>query len=277
MEIGYILNELWRRKYWVALGLIVAVIAAASTAYKLPSLEKKSLVLGTASTEVLIDSPRSPLGSLTSEIDTLAVRAGIYARLIESTPVRERVARELGVSPLGVATQGPQPKRSQRGREASAGDRSNELLTEDNELRLFASSAGDIPLLTISGQGPTGESAIRLVDAAANAIADYVSEIQESQDIPEYARVQIRRLGPPQGGLVNEGVDKMAAALAFVGGFVGWCILVLLAGRIGESWREVRAAGNVPWAPEPAAAETSTNGASEPAAEDPAELDEART
>jgi hypothetical protein len=249
MEIGYILNELWRRRLWLALGFLLAVAVAVSTVYSIPSFEKKTLELGAASTEILVDAPRSPLGALSgtsnvpnADVQTLVTRAQVYARLVGTPPVKERMARAVGVPSENIATGGPGPGVDSTGGEVSAEERGNQLLAEGNALRLVATSSLDIPVVTLATQGATAEEAIRLADAAAAAIAGYISEIQDRQDISEADRVVIQQLGSAQGGTVNPGVDYTVTALAFVGAFGIWCLLVLLGSRTALSWRGARAA-----------------------------------
>jgi hypothetical protein len=245
MEIGYILNELWRLRAWVAVGVVIATVAALSTVYSLPGFEKKTLEMGSASTELLIDSSQSPIGDLGAPIENLTVRAALYPRVIESTEVKAEVARVLGISPVQISTTGAQPDtqgEEQTGREPTEDQRANELIAEGSVYRLSATASTANPLLQIAGQADTAEKAIRLVKAATNALRRYVLETQERQDIPESQRVELRNLGAVTGGVINEGVDRAAAVLTWIAAFVFWCLLLLVTRRVLSSLRAARRA-----------------------------------
>lgn len=251
MEIGYIANELWRRKRWLAVGLIIATFAAMMMVYEFPSFEKKSLELGAASTEVLVDSEQSPIGNLLSPIDTLILRSTLYSKLLQSSAVKERIADELGISAGLIATQGAQPGDTSKGVEPTPEERGNELVTEGNVYRLYASSAQSIPIVTINSQAKTAEEAARVANAGAAALQSYVRDVQDRQNVRPSSRVELRQLAPARGGVVNQGVNLAAALLAFVGAFGLWCLLVLVTPRVLMGFREGQTAwkdfpGSVP-------------------------------
>ena len=242
MEVGYILHELWRYKRMLALGLIVAALVATATVYHLPSFESKNTSLGTARVQLLVDASSSPVGSLNGPLDEVVVRAGLYARLIESTPVRRRIQQKLGLAGGGgVATEGPQPGQTPApGNEPNEQQRSADLLTEGNPNRLFASAESDLPLVTIVAQAVNAPAATTLADTAAAALQDYVSEVQSRQKVSPTVQVELRTLGPARGGVVNEGAGYTAAVLGFIGAFLAWCVLILVGARVLRGLREVR-------------------------------------
>jgi hypothetical protein len=282
VEAGYILNELWRHRRWLVVGVLVAGVFALSSVYHLPSMEKKDLQVGSASVQMLVDAEYSPVSRLDAPLEGLAARAALYSRLIKSTPVTERIAKELGVPAGYIATMGPDVTQNNNGREVKPEERSNELLVEGGTLALFASPLVELPIIQIAAQAPTADQAIALANAATKALAGYVAEGQ--RDVPEDRRVVVRRLGPAQGGTLYQGTDKTAAVLSFIGAFVFWCLLVLVVSRVRRSVREVRTTPqNLPeWlagglAPDAAGADTenghaSANGAGHESLERPPTL-----
>ena len=63
MGLGIRIRRLWHHKAGVAISLIVAVLAALWSVYRIslfpPSLSPRSLQRGTATTHVLVDTPHS--------------------------------------------------------------------------------------------------------------------------------------------------------------------------------------------------------------------------
>lgn len=242
MEIGYVVSELWRLRRWVAVGLIVGFVAALSQLYKLPSMEKKSFEVGAASTEILVEHSGSPLGILGTDIQTranLSAQTGLYARLIGTPPVKERIARRAGV-PLGAIATGVPQSTGQTGREVAAEQRGNELLVEGNFYRILASPVPETAIITISTQAPTGEEAIKLADGAVVGLRDYIKFTAQQAGVAR--AIRFRQLGEAIGGQITQNANMKVAALAFFGGLFGWAFLVLVTSRLLVSWREAQAA-----------------------------------
>src|SRR4051812_5218885 len=116
MELVAILRELWQRKVWVAVAAGVALFAALLTAYKLPSFEKRSLQLGAASSQLLVDSPKSTLvsGADDGTLTTLSARARIYAQYLSSLEARDQIARLSGIPARTISVSGPFSPDAQR-------------------------------------------------------------------------------------------------------------------------------------------------------------------
>lgn len=235
MEIGYVASELWRLRRWVALGTIVAVVAAIAVLYELPSFEKKSFELGAASTDVLVERSGIPLGVIGTD-EALAGEAILYARLLGTPPVKERIAQKAGVSvgPIANSTQ-----TGQTGREVASEQRAGELVEEGNSYRILATPAPDLPLISIAIQGPTAQEAARVADAAVFGLRTYVSDIAAAEGVSR--NVRFRQLGLATGGTVTQNANVKVAGMAFVGAFVAWALLVLLAARLRAGWRESQA------------------------------------
>lgn len=243
MEAGYILNELWRHKRLLAAGLVAATLVAVSFLYDFPSLEKRSVELGAGNSQLLVDAKISPVGALNAPLEELVTRSELYARLVETAPIKERVARQLGIEPSMITTEGPQPGESTPGRETTAGQRSSEVLGEGNTYRLFASGGGEtIPVIFIFTQARTADQAVRLAEAAGRALQSYVRDTQERRRVPDGKRIELSPLGRAEGGIVSRGAGVTVFALAFVGTFVLWCLLVLVGASVMRGFREGRTA-----------------------------------
>ena len=102
MELAEILRTLWSRKL-VVCAILALAVGAAFGAGQLAS----STPTGTATVQILVDSPQSALADLLQNTVPLTTRASLLAQVMASETVLEDVARESGV-PVGELTaQGP--------------------------------------------------------------------------------------------------------------------------------------------------------------------------
>src|SRR5687767_13150294 len=102
-EIASILSRLWRLRRAMALVCAVALLGAIWTVFRFethpPFLEKRSLNLGVATTEILVDARDAGLTDLSVDAGSLAARASIFARLADSPPVRASIERKASLEP----------------------------------------------------------------------------------------------------------------------------------------------------------------------------------
>ena len=225
MDIASILNELWRRRIWVALGAIVALVVAISTVYSLPGLEKKESVTSVASADVLVDTRHSALGALSIDVSELSTRASIYAQMVGTTEVKRQIARAAGV-PAGQILSAP----SEPGTTLPAGVMSVSAFTVEGN-----------PVVKIQASAPTVDGARTLAGAAAQALVAYVAEVQEERALLARERVELRQLGAPIAGVAVVKANYGKAVAAFFGILIAWSVMVLVIARIAGSLRELRA------------------------------------
>jgi hypothetical protein len=135
VELANILGELWRRKVFVVVAVVLSVLAGTSVAYQIkldpPGLKSKaSLPLGASSTQVLFDSRYSSLVDLNStQIAGLVTRAQIFAEFMTSGPMQSSIARRVGIPAYELASQGPYAgaTNASTGGEPPAGVRASQL------------------------------------------------------------------------------------------------------------------------------------------------------
>jgi hypothetical protein len=233
VEIANILKTLWRLKLLVVLGIVVAAAAAYTTAYKPsfpPSFESKSIEFGSAGTQVLVDSASTPLVDTSQDVSPLSTRAQLYAQLVASEPVKDAIAKAANLDPaeLVIQSQTTSSAQSRAAREPSSEERSNQLLADGRVKRLLYSADEGLPVITILSQAATAEEAIRLADAGAKGLVNYLSSLDASKRIPVASRVKFQQLGAARGGMVNQGASKQVAFMAFVGVVGLWCVALLL-------------------------------------------------
>lgn len=242
MEFARALRALWRRRRLVALGIVIAAIAAVVSVFQVgiapPSLTSRTNEFGTGSTQILVDTPNSSFANLAEEVTPLNYRASVFARFLASPAAIDLIAREANLPSDAIEGQGPY----EQGQplfviEPTAEKRSSQIIGERALYRLRFENNPNTPLITVYAQAPTGDEAIRLADAVPAALKSYVHQIQVAQKTPPKRRVTIRQLGEATGGTVNAGVNVQIAALVFFVVLIFWCLLLIPAHTIAKGWR----------------------------------------
>lgn len=252
MDLATAINQLLRRKWWVALVTLAAVFAALLTAYNMkgfpPKFEKKSLEFGAAGAQILVDSPGTTLADLRREFTPLAERAQVYSQFMASPAVKDAIAKAAGLPPnLLVAEASLATENLPRSAvEPGEGERANELLAEGVGYRLSFEAQEDLPIVSIQSQAPTAAAAIKLADSAVTGLKNYLRTAEAQQEIPEKRLVQIVPLGKAKGGMVNSGVNRIVAGMVFMAVFGLGCALILVAVNVAAGMRQGRGGGAAP-------------------------------
>lgn len=243
MDLARAINELWRRRLAVLAGLVVAACAAIATAYDVrlspPGLESKAFAFGTASTSLLVDTPRTSVTDLAAELDPLVDRAVLLARLGTSATVQGAIARRIGAGSGEVSIDAPvdDAVRPQADRDA----RVQSILAEDRRMTVSFTAERGLPNILIVAQAPNEADALKLAGASAAALREYAGA-QTASGQPAGRRLVLRQLGAPTSGTIGEGVNGAVAVLAFVATLSGWCLLVVFTAGLRRNLASVRAA-----------------------------------
>jgi hypothetical protein len=241
MGFALVLRELSRRRVTLVIGVIVAAMAAVLSVYRVSGggLQERSLQYSSATTQALVDSPKSALGSLSQSFEPLSQRAAVYANFMASPAVLQLVGQQVGLLGKQIYAAGPvsaaQPRVVQ---EPTALKRNVEITGETAPYRLNFESQPNLPTINIYAQAPTTSQAVGLANAAVVGLQQYVDKLETANNIPPEARVTIRQLGAASGGVVNSGVSTALAALVFIGTFALWCVLMLAGSHYLRLWRE---------------------------------------
>ncbi|HWM62711.1 MAG TPA: hypothetical protein VNP96_01825 [Solirubrobacterales bacterium] len=234
---------LWRRRRLVALGAAVALVAALLSVYKVglapPSLESRTNVFATASTQILVDTPDSAFADVASDLDPLETRASVFARFLATPAAIALIAKEAGFPANAIEAQGPYDLNVATFHQGpTAEQRSSQIIGERALYRLRFENNPDLPIVSVFAQAPSEDKALALAAAAPMALRTYIDRLQARQQTPENRQVEIRQLGHATGGVVNEGANLQIATLVFVAVLVGWCMLLIPAQTIARGWRE---------------------------------------
>jgi hypothetical protein len=240
MEFARVLRELWSRPRLLALGAVIAVIAAVISVYRFDggTLKARSLPYSSATTQVLVDSSTSLLGSVSPASEPLAIRAQIYANFMTSPAFLEVVGKQVSLSGAQLYAAGPINTNQLRAEKEPTDLKRNVQITgETKPYRLGFETQSTQPTITIDAQAPTTALAVALANASATGLEQYVGSVQSTEGIPPRSRLVIRQLGPASGGVVDGRVGKELALLVFVAVFLLWCLMVIVVRRFRENWR----------------------------------------
>jgi hypothetical protein len=256
MELVSIIRQLWRRKLLVFLVFIVAVCVAIFSAYKVPSMQKRGLSLGAASSQILIDSPASTLveGADGGTLTTLSTRARVYAQYLSSLEARDQISKISGVPARLISLSGPFstdiPRNTYQNQPSEA--RANDVLKEGAGYRLIFDAQDGVPIITVSAQAPTADAAIKIARASCVALKQYVDKLRVEADavpvkpLPKGATaapvtpdpgVTVRQLGQPEGGTIGGGNGKLLMVFVFFVVMAIGCALIAVLPGMARHWR----------------------------------------
>jgi hypothetical protein len=265
MELVSIFRQLWRRKLAFSVVVLVAALLATMTAYKLPSMKPRSLALGAASSQILIDSPASTLvqGADSAALVTLSTRATIYAQYLSSLEARSNIAAATGIPAAQIIAHGPFSADTGHAnyQNQSSESRANDVTAEKTPYRLVFDAQEGVPIITVSAQAPTPRAAVNLAEGAYKALRHYIRQLKlqsvavNNSNSPEaIARRQaaaagnlpaeaadvgvvVRELGAPEGGQIGGSNSKilMFAVFLLVTGLGS--MLLVTAPSVARQWR----------------------------------------
>jgi hypothetical protein len=219
MELAQALTLLWRRKIWVALGIVVALGAAVASVKML-----KKQVYSTAATQMVVDSAKSPLGNSGASLVPFVARASVYADLMTSPSALAAIGQASGIPGTEIAATGPSNT-------AATGPAPPSAAPIVTPYKLFLDQDPTLPTVDIYAQAPTTQQAIALANGAVTGFANYLASLESQTAISTNQRVEIRQLGKAVGGVVDPGSNKKIAAIIFVMVLLIWCAIILLVQR----------------------------------------------
>ncbi|HEY7952116.1 MAG TPA: hypothetical protein VID70_03960 [Solirubrobacteraceae bacterium] len=213
MELAEILRMLWSRR----LAVLAMVVLAGGAAFGAGQLAR-STSTGTASVQLLVDSPQSALADLLQSTAPLTTRAALLAQVMASEAVLEEMAGAAGVPVRELTAQGPYSGSGEALDVITPSEaRGAQLLGERAHYRLTFVAASEEPVVSASVQGPTALAAGHVAEAVLPGVRRYVATLQRAGHTKAAQRVTIRQLGPAQVGTVNSSSRKALMAIAAVG------------------------------------------------------------
>jgi hypothetical protein len=261
MELVALVRELSRRRVLAVVMLLVAALAAVATAYKLPSMEKRSLAVGAATGQILVDSDPSTLvsGAGTDQIAALGGRARVYAQYLSSRDAVNRVSQQTGIPGRLITARGPfsQGTGISNYDQQPAESRAKDLTDEGKHYRLVFEAQEDVPIITVYSTGPTADAALKLAKSSFATLEGYVADLKRKgaeggEERPSGSTgatatagpndVVVRELGAPEAGIVGGGADLSMMVMAFIAALGVQIVLAAIVLRYREQSRREREA-----------------------------------
>jgi hypothetical protein len=226
VELLAILRVLWRRRVLVALGAVAAIAVGLMVAGGVVTRA------GVAFTRVVLDTPDSQLIHPSPKgADTLEWRAALLANLLSSRPMKQEIARDLGIpadrllviEPLLSTPTVPTPLA------AAALDAAK---TTGDYVVTVRYEPG-LPIISIETRAPDPDRATRLVEATVRALTSASKPAPISRQMQELV---VASLGRPQSREVVSGGGPGLAVAISVALFAFWCVGLVLSAGMARAW-----------------------------------------
>jgi hypothetical protein len=244
MGLGMRIWGLWQIRGWVAacaaFALVAAVWSVTHVSVLPPGLKSRSLQMAAASTQVIVDTPKSTLVDIRQNangLGSLTNRALLLGNVLAGPQVRADIARRAHV-PFDRLQVIPPLTASQPRVLAEAGNEKHttDILKLNGEYRLYVRANPTVPFLQFFTQTPTAESARALANAAVGGIQSYLAELARSTRTPGAQQVRLIQLGDARGAVINNGIHWQVAILVFILAFGVSCGTVIWARRVRNGW-----------------------------------------
>lgn len=237
MELAQAILRLWERRRWVAAGIVVAIaVGAAST------MAFRSTVYASASTQLVVDAPRSALGNLQTSLVPFTNRAIVYSRLMTSPQALAAIGKAAGIPGNEIDAQGPAEIGAPQATHVPSATVNGKLVTPPAKYVLRFDQNPQLPTVDIYAQAPTYHQAVALANGAVTGLRTYLSQLDANTDVPDGRRIEIRQLGAAQGGVVDHGTPVQIAAIVGFIVLLLWCMGVLYVTGMRARLRQARIA-----------------------------------
>jgi capsular polysaccharide biosynthesis protein len=212
MQPFQILQALRRRWYATAAIVIAAVIVGAGLAASAGSSPK-----GTATVQILVDSPVSALVNLQANQTALGSRASVLAQAMSSDAVVSAIAKSAGVPVDEVTAQGPYTGSGESLDVPTPSEaRGMQIGSAKDRYRLTIQAQQDLPIVTVGVQGPTPGQAGALANQVLAGTEAWLATLTTSSQVKTGDVVRLRQLGDAQAGSVNSRTSEIIGAIGAV-------------------------------------------------------------
>lgn len=244
MGLGKRMWTLWGMRRWVVLSALLAGLAAvwsvATISLSPPGLTPRALQMATASTHVIVDTPRSSVLDLrqnTYSFQALTQRAVLLGNVIANGQVRAKIASLAHVPVAALQVAPPLTPQQPTPEAGSAHNSVGAILKSTNQYRLSIQVNPTVPMIDIHSQAPSADSAARLANAAVRGLREYMGGLATDQRIPRTDQIRLLQLGTARGHVINHGIYWEVAVLVFAIAFALACATGIFFARIRRGWR----------------------------------------
>jgi hypothetical protein len=239
-----------------AVAFTAAMLNVSSVSLLPPKITPRHLEIAGAGARVDVDNPRSLVSdrlATDGDYQTLQKRAVLMGSLMVSAPVRDRIARRVGIDPDQLV-----------GRARVTANVQAVLTEPDSEPRALAIGEANVPYrievhpdpilptLSIYTQAPTVREAERLADAVVPSLRERLRVLAASERTDPHDQVVIEQPGRARGGVINAGAKIEIFGLTFIFVFTLAAFAVLLARKLRRELAGEVAAPGPGSAPAPA-------------------------
>ena len=159
------------------------------------------------------------------------------AELLRSQPVRQSIGEHAGIPWESFSVDGQTGEQTASTNQPNQIERSTEIVSESSPTRLYFTVNPNYPIINLYAQAPTATGATDLVEAAANSLIAYTSDLQNRLDVPDSDRAQLLKLGDPETGTVAGGASRALAVLLALFILIVGCFLILWLSRVVSAVR----------------------------------------
>lgn len=238
------MRELWGQKVGLAIAVAIALLAATRVLFGVsflpPKLEHNSQGLASASTQVVVDTPRSSIIDLrqdTYSFTGLTNRALLLGNVMASLPVRGYIARRAGVPVEAIRVSAPlTPEQPRVVTDGAHQPKTSDILRSPDEYRLSVQANPTVPVLDIYAEAPDGPAAGKLANAAVEGLHDYLGALSRQHGTPLAKQVRLVQLGRATGATIDSGAGIVLAMLVFAFVLTIASAAVLFIARVRRGW-----------------------------------------
>ncbi len=232
-----LLAPLRRHRGWTLLGLMVAVVAAATRFAAIgilpPSIKAKPFAHAEASTKAVLGM--TVQSGYRSTYDPLSTRTYALADMTYSPAITEYVARAAGLPASKIGVLGPLWTELWRSQQwASGPQRARQIVIENDPYHITISQESTLsgqgpgpgpgpPIIDIQTQAPSTEAAARLASAVPAGLSAYVQHLEAAIGVPEPDRLTVSQLVPVSVSPARKSQLGDVAVFTFLAVFALWC------------------------------------------------------
>jgi len=223
------------------LALVMAVWSVAQIGLIPPRLTPRSLEMASATTHVIVDTPRSSILDLrqdTYSLEALRQRTIVLGNVMAEGQVRQAI-EDRGDVPAGELQVTPPLTPEQPRAVAGSGSQKHttDIVESTDQYRLSIQANPTVPMMDIYAQAPSAEAAEKLANGAVTELRSYLASLALQENTPDADQIRLVQLGRAHGEVINGGIEAQVAALAFLITFSIGCATVIFFARLREGWR----------------------------------------
>ncbi len=236
---------LWGRRPWVAASLVLALLMGVWSVVQIsvipPRLTPRSLQMATATTHVVVDTPRSSILDLSQDtyvLDALRQRAIVLGNVPAQGAVQMAIAHRAQVPVDSLQVTPPLTPTQPRVVEGSSNQKhATDIFASTDQYRISIQTNPTVPIMDIYSQAPTAQKAEIMANAVVDELRAYLARVALAQGTPKADQISLVQLGRANGAVINDGIKWQVGLLAFVLTFFFACATVILFSRVREGWR----------------------------------------